>query len=244
MLMAVKAGVPGFEQTEWCRVMLGHLHENTGDLPGAEALYQESLQLRPGYAYALAGLARVARARKDYAAAIKHLQLARAQVSDYAFTDELTDLYRLSGEQDKADETAQQVIKTLKAHANTEDEDDSEGHYTDRELAYAYLKAGELDLALQHARTEYERRPTNIDVCETMAWVHYRRGEFKDAQRYIKQARRTGCQNPQLLYRAGSIAVRNGDIAGGQALLRQARKLNPYLQTDPTESQSQLVAAQ
>lgn len=31
MLLAVKAGVPALEQTEWCRVQLGHLYEKTND---------------------------------------------------------------------------------------------------------------------------------------------------------------------------------------------------------------------
>src|SRR5450631_2540033 len=36
MKMAVDAGAPGDEATEWTRVQLGHLYENTGDLKSAE----------------------------------------------------------------------------------------------------------------------------------------------------------------------------------------------------------------
>lgn len=242
MDLAVRAGVPGLEQTEWCRVMLGRLHEESGELARAEAAYRSALQLRPAYAYAQAGLARVACARGDYATAIKLLQLARAQVRDFAFDDELTDLYQLNHEPAKAQASAQAVIKQLQAHANTNDENDDEGHYTDRELAYAYLKAGDLNRALEHAKTEYARRPANIDVCETMAWVHYKRGEYAEARKYMTQARRTNCQNPQLLYRAGCIALRSGQAAQGEALLRQARQQNPYLQPDPIDSKPPLVA--
>ncbi|GAB2950709.1 hypothetical protein GCM10027048_14960 [Hymenobacter coalescens] len=243
MDMAVRAGVAGMEQTEWCRVMLGRLYENAGDLPRATAAYNAALATRPGYAYAQAGLARVARAQGDYATAIRLLKMAKAQVRDFAFDDELTDLYRLSGQATQADASARSVIEQLKAHANTDDENDAEGHYTDRELAYAYLKAGNLDRALEHAKTEYERRPANIEVCETMAWVHYKRGEFAAARKYMAQARRTNCQQPQLLYRAGCIALRNGEIAKGQALLRQARDLNPHLALDPTDKDSPLLLA-
>jgi tetratricopeptide (TPR) repeat protein len=235
MDLAARAGVAGLEQTEWCRTMLGRLYENSGELNRAQALYQESLTLRPGYAYAQAGLARVARARSDYATAIRLLKQARAQVRDFAFDDELTDLYRLSGQAANAQASALAVIEQLKAHANTNDENDDAGHYTDRELAYAYLKAGDLDRALQHAQTEYERRPANIDVCETMAWVYYQRGQYAEARKYMQQARRTNSQSPQLLYRAGLIALRSGATAEGQALLQQARRANPYLQPDPTD---------
>lgn len=243
MDMAVRAGVTGLEQTEWCRVMLGRLYENSGDLALADAAYRQALQTRPGYAYAQAGLARVARAHGDYATAIRLLKQARVQVRDFAFDDELTDLYRLNHEPALAQASAQSVIKQLKAHANTNDQEDGLGHYTDRELAYAYLKAGDLNNALAHAKTEYERRPANIDVCETMAWVLFKRGQYAEADKYMQQALRTRCQNPQLLYRAGCIALRNGQVAKGEDLLRQVRQQNPNFQPDPTDANSPLLVA-
>ena len=55
MKLAVDAGLPGDEATEWARVHLGHLYEITGDLKNAEMHYLIALQKRPGYAYAIAG---------------------------------------------------------------------------------------------------------------------------------------------------------------------------------------------
>src|ERR1700741_1970629 len=43
MKLAVDAGVPGQESTEWCRVQLGKLYELTGDLRSAEMHYSISL---------------------------------------------------------------------------------------------------------------------------------------------------------------------------------------------------------
>ncbi|KAA9338633.1 tetratricopeptide repeat protein [Hymenobacter busanensis] len=243
MDMAVKAGVPGLEQTEWCRVVLGRLYENSGDLNRADEQYQMAMATRPNYAYALAGLARTSLARGNYPAAIKQLTQARLLVRDYAFMEELTEAYRLNNEPRRAEQAARAVVNELAADANAADENEALGHYSDRELAYAYLKTNELDKALQHAKIEYDRRPANIDVCEAMAWVHYRRGEYKEAQQYMRQARRTGSQNPQLLYRAGCIALRSGQVAEGQALLQQAKTLNPYLLTDPADQPLLLTAA-
>ena len=64
MKMAVEAGAPGDETTEWSRVQLGHLYENIGDILNAKMHYMIALQERPGYAYAFAGLARIAMAEK------------------------------------------------------------------------------------------------------------------------------------------------------------------------------------
>ena len=243
MTMAVKAGYVGLEQTEWTRVALGHLYEISGELDKAESCYQQALVVRPAYAYAYAGLGRVAAARKDYPTAIKHLEQARGIVKDYAFTDELVDVYRLAGQPEKAREMADESVKMLAEAAEDANSNEELGHYTDRELAYAYLKTGELDKALEHAKIEYQRRPDNIDVNETLAWVHYRRGEFAQAQKYMRVARRTNSQAPTLLCRAGLIMMKNGQAAEGQELINKALTTMPYLDPELAREGKRLVAA-
>ncbi|QKG56919.1 tetratricopeptide repeat protein [Hymenobacter sp. BRD128] len=243
MDMAVKAGYNGLEQTEWSRVALGHLYEVSGKLPEAESYYQQALALRPNYAYALAGLARVAAARHDYATAIKDLSLARATVKDYAFTDELVDVYRLNHQPEEADKMARESVAMLADAAKQANDNEQLGHYTDRELAYAYLKTGELDKALAHAKIEYARRPDNIDVNETLAWVYYKRGDFKEAQKYMTVARRTNSQNPVLLCRAGLILTKTGQVAEGQALITKALNTAPYLNPEVEAEGKKMLAA-
>ena len=242
MNYAVQAGYQGLEQTEWTRVMLGRLYEISGQLDQAKGYYDMALALRPNYAYALAGLARVAAARHDYPTAIQNLKTARSLVQDYAFTDELVDVYRLAGQPAEAAKMAQESVRMLSDAAQAANDNEQLGHYADRELAYAYLKTGELDKALEHAKIEYERRPDNIDVNETLAWVHYKRGEFKDAQKYMTVARRTHSQNPVLLCRAGLILSKNGQPAEGRALIEQAIKTAPYLNPEVTAEGENLLA--
>jgi tetratricopeptide (TPR) repeat protein len=243
MDMAVKAGYPGLEQTEWSRVALGHLYEVSGQLDQAAGYYQQALILRPNYAYALAGLARVAAARKDYTTAINNLNLARATVKDYAFTDELVDVYRLNHQPAEAAKMAQESVSMLADAAKQANDNEELGHYTDRELAYAYLKTNELDKALEHAKIEYARRPDNIDVNETLAWVDYKRGEYAEAQKYMTVARRTNSQNPVLLCRAGLILSKTGKAAEGRALIEKAVKTAPYLNPEVTAEGETLLAA-
>jgi tetratricopeptide (TPR) repeat protein len=243
MDMAVKAGYIGLEQTEWSRVALGHLHEVSGHLDQAASYYQQALVLRPNYAYALAGLARVAAARHDYATAITNLKLARATVKDYAFTDELVDVYRLNHQPAEAAQMAHESVQMLAEAAQQANEDEQLGHYTDRELAYAYLKTNDLEKALTHAKIEYARRPDNIDVNETLAWVHYKRGEYAEAQRYMQVARRTNSQNPVLLCRAGLILTKIGKVTEGQALISKALATAPYLNAEVEEEGKKMLAA-
>ncbi|MGI4832276.1 MAG: tetratricopeptide repeat protein [Janthinobacterium lividum] len=243
MDMAVKAGYAGLEQTEWTRVALGHLYEVSGHLPEAEGYYRQALQMRPNYAYALAALARVAAARHDYPTAINNLKLARALVKDYAFTDELVDVYRLNHQPEEAGKMARESVEMLADAAQQANDNEALGHYTDRELAYAYLKTGDLDKALAHAKIEYARRPDNIDVNETLAWVLYKRGEYKDAAKYMTVAMRTHSQNPVLLGRAGLIMSKNGQVAEGRALIEQAAKTAPYLNPEVTAEGETLLAA-
>ena len=242
MVYAVKAGYSGLEQTEWTRVALGHLYEVSGQIDEAKGYYEQALALRPNYAYALAGLARVAAAHQDYPTAIKDLQLARATVQDYAFTDELVDVYRLAGQPDEANKMAQESVKMLAYAANAANSDEQLGHYTDRELAYAYLKTNDLDKALEHAKIEYARRPDNIDVNETLAWVYYKRGEYQQAEKYMEVARRTHSQNPVLLCRAGLILNKVGRTAEGRALVEQAVRTAPYLNPEVTAEGETLLA--
>ncbi len=243
MKMAVSAGYPGEEGTEWARVHLGQLYESNGDLLAAKMHYTIALQNRPDYAYAYAGLARIARSEKNYAQAISYDLKADSLVVDYAFKDELTDLYALNGETDKSQETAKKVVAQLAKDAQSGVNDASIGHYADRELAYAYLKVNEPDKALDHALMEYNRRPDNIDVNETLAWVYYNKGDYANAQKYIKVALKTNSKNPVLLCHAGLIYIKGGDVAKGKELINTALQSNPNISVQlKTEAQKAVQA--
>ena len=222
MRMAVDAGAPGDETTEWTRIQLGRLYENTGDLKSAEMHYMIALDERPGYAYAMAGLARIALATADGEKAIAYYKKADSLVSDNSFKEELSDIYQMKGQKSKADSLANLVIRVLSRDAQKGSGDENIGHYADRELAYAFLKVGDYDQALEHALIEYNRRPGNIDVNETLAWVYYCKGEYAKALPYLQVALKTNSKNPLLLCRAGLIYAKTGDKLSAKTTLEQA----------------------
>ena len=229
MQMAVDAGAAGDESTEWSRVQLGHLYENIGDLLNAKMHYTIALNERPQYVHALAGMARIALAAKDYNTAIAYYRQADSIVNDFSFKEEMVDVYQLAGQKEKALELSKMVIDEMSNNAKSAATDESIGHYADRELAYAYLKIGENDKALEHALAEYNRRPKNIDVNETLAWVYHQKGENEKALRYIDEALRTNSKNPVLLCRAGLIYDGVGNKLKAKQYLQEGLKNNPNI---------------
>lgn len=232
MKLAVEAGAPGDETTAWTRVQLGQLYEKTFDLTNAEMQYRIALEERPSYAYALAGLGRIALSDKRHAQAINLFLKADSLIVDYSIREELADAYMQNGELDKAEKLTRKIFDDMRAMNNSQSIDDSAAHYSDREIAYASLKINDYGNALRHALAEYNRRPENIDVNEMLAWTYYSQGKYSLALPYIKKALRTNSRNPTLLCRAGLIFSKAGEQGRGNALLRQVISTNPNLAFD------------
>jgi tetratricopeptide (TPR) repeat protein len=229
MKLAVDAGAPGDEASEWTRVQLGHLYENTGDLKNAEMNYLVSLQYRPAYAYAIAGLARIAIASKDYNKAIAYYLQADSLVNDYSLKEQLAEVYQLTGEKNKADELNKWLIDAMGKDAEQGRKDQNIGHYADRELANVYLKMDNYDKALEHAIAEYNRRPGNIDANETVAWVYYKKGDPAKALSYTEAALKTNSKNPVLLCHAGLIYAKAGNKTKAKEMLQKGLRNNPNI---------------
>ena len=228
MLLATKSGVDGLEQTEWCRTELGKLYEITGDTAMAARYYEQSLALRPDYAYALAGLGRLAKMGGRYTAGAEYFKKAAEQTMDYAFYDELTDCLQKTNP-DEARKNAENVIAQLSKHATDDAAQPDKGHYADKELAYAYLKINDTENALIHATREWNRRPDNIDVNECLAWVYFQKNDVANAAKYMEKALKTNSQNAKLLYRAGQIFQKNGDAIRGNTLIQKALSTNKFV---------------
>lgn len=228
--MAVSAGYPGAEDKSWARMVLAHLYEDSNALDKAEEQYQLALAERPDYPFALAGLGRIARYKKDYPKAIEYLEKAKGVMADAAFFEELIDLYRLNGQADKSDECAKITIDALLSDNITAAKDKSMGHYSDMELSHLYLKTNQLDRALQHALAEQQRRPENIDACETLARVYFKLGKPAEAAPLLETALRTNSQKPERLVLAGQVKIALGQQAAGEVLVAKGMALKPYLE--------------
>jgi tetratricopeptide (TPR) repeat protein len=229
MKMAVDAGAAGDESTEWSRVQLGHLYENMGDLKNATMQYTFAYNERPGYPYPLAGLARIAVAEKDYNKAVAYYQQADSIVNNTTFKEELASAYKLAGKNAEATALMDAAIKEMAKNAKAAITDETIGHYSDKELAEIYTRTGDYEKALEHALAEYNRRPLNIDVNETLAWAYYNNGDAAKAMQYIQVANKTGSQNPALLCHTGLIHLKAGDKPQAKKYLQNGLKNNPNI---------------
>ena len=229
MKLALSAGYPGLEQTEWTRVYLGRLYEITGDLKTAERNYNTALVARPRYAPALAGLGSIEKTKKEYSKAIDHYKKASDVLQDYSYEQHIGELYDLTGKKDIADKYYQSAVAILIKHQHPTDEETGIGHNIDRELALVFTSMKEYDKAYNSALVEYNRRPNNIDVNETLAWACYNNNKYGEAQYYILNALKTTSANAELLCKAGLIFKKNNHPFVAQQYFKNALKTNPYL---------------
>jgi tetratricopeptide (TPR) repeat protein len=220
MKLAVQAGLPGSEPYCWSKNILGHLYETTGKLADAEQQYAGILSMRPSYAFALAGQARIQKARKEYDKALATLEKAAGIMPEFSFHEQMAEIYALQGEKEKAQKKFAEVAKML-------DEDARSGHAVDLELCKLYTKSGKLDSAKVYGLKEYEKRPKNIDVNHALAWVYFNLNDLSKAQEHMQLALKTGNKDPELLQQAGAIEVALGHVETGNKLAAQARKINP-----------------
>jgi tetratricopeptide (TPR) repeat protein len=227
MKLALSAGYPGLEQTEWTRVYLGRLYEITGDLNKASECYSTALVSRPNYAPALAGLGSVSTAKHDYSKAITFYTGASTVLQDYSYQLHLAELYKITGRKEAAESAYQLAQNLLIKHQHPTDEETGIGHNIDRELATVYISMEEYDKAYHCALIERNRRPANIEVNETLAWASYHKGLYGEAQFYILGALKTKSQNADLLNKAGLIFRSNHHPYLAQQYFAKAKSINP-----------------
>ncbi len=198
MKMAVQAGLPGSEPFCWSKKTLAHLYEKTGNWNEAEKQYQDILAIRPSYAFAMEGLAKIEKARKNYPKALDLLKQASDIMPEFSFHEEMADIYELQGESQKAKDKYLEVITMLGA-------DEKSGHTVSLELCRLYSKTGMYDQAIEQGMKEYKQRPLNIDVNQALAWANFKKNETEKARNYIKVALKTGSKDPELLQKATAI---------------------------------------
>lgn len=229
MKMAVDAGVPGVEQTEWARVTLGDLYLNIGNADSASLTYRTALVYRPNYPFALMGMAKVARARKNYDEAITHTKEAIRTLGESSFVAYLADLYELKGDAAQAEKVRKDVVDLLEKGEKEQSENAAVPHNGNRELAMAYLNIRDYDKAQSFAKKDYDMRPNNIDANELMSWIAYLKGDLANAKAYAAKTDITHTRNANLLYKNAMIYAKAGESVRADTTRKLALSISPLI---------------
>ncbi len=198
MKLAVQAGLPGSEPQSWSQSTLGDLYYKTGDLKNAEDAFRGILAIRPSYAFAMAGLAKVEQKKKNYDKALALLDSAAAIMPEFSFHEQMADIYALQGNEAKAQQKYKEVEEMLQTDAKS-------GHSVSLELAKLYVKMNNFEAAKKQALEEFSVRPNNIDVNKELAWIAFKEKDFAKSKMYLETAKKTGSKDPELLQRAQLI---------------------------------------
>ena len=89
----------------------------------------------------------------------------------------------------------------------------------------------QLDAALEAATKAVAIEPENGACLDTLGWVYYQRGSFKEAATPLRKGAALSPQSPVIRYHVGAALVKAGHIEEGIGHLRQSIALAPDSKT-------------
>lgn len=231
MEKAMGAGGPHRENVAWCQAQLAKMHFETGRLLQADEQAQAALRRDPANPHALLIAGRITVAKKEYDAATKLF----VQAIDVSPTHEalvaLGDLYARTGRPAESEALYQRVADLHRDDASHQHDGNKHPHtHRAGNIQWARFLADHdrrLDEALVEARTAYQRHP-NVFVADTLAWCHYKLGNYAEAETAIQAALRWNTPDAAMLFHAGMIATKRGNPSTAASFLTRSLKLNPH----------------
>lgn len=235
MKLAVSAGYPGLEQTEWARLVLGNLYKNYGHLDSAEIQYNIALSMRPNYPFAIAALADVEAMKGNEIKAKELLEKACSLIPEVGFYVELAKMEKEKGNIERTKKLTNEILAMLA-------DDEASGHMMSLEYAEVYMDLlDNPDKALEYAKKEYTARPNNIDVNKSLASIYYRKGNYAKSSEHLTKALKTKSKNPELVCLDGLLKLKANASAEGKQLIRQAFSSNPNLSCSYCDEAKQML---
>ena len=193
MLMAVRSGIPGTEETSWATLELAQLLDRCGDHHDAEQVLQVLLEQRPDYPFALDALAKLQLDKGNTASAKTYLDRAIAAIPEVGFYVTLAEYHKQVG-------NAEAFAKTLTEIDAMLADDVASGHNMDLEYADVYFGLrDDPATALTYLKRVYAERPDNIDVNRELARAYRALGQERQVEFHRTRAERTHSRHPDLV---------------------------------------------
>ena len=220
-LLQQTVGVPG--ETTWQRVRLGEIYFRTGNLEKAGEQYEAAPA--PENYLVLEHLAELRAAQGKFDDAIALYRKVIASVPRADFLQALGEVYAFMNKPGEAkpwfDRGRDAYLKSVE-QGNAHYYHHLAGFYSDMQE-----NPGE---ALRWARKDMEVRHS-IYAHDSLAWALYRNNEFARAAEEMNLALALGTQDAHLLFHAGMIFSRAGELDRGREFLKQALSVNPLYNT-------------
>jgi tetratricopeptide (TPR) repeat protein len=216
-----KAAKQPAESIAWAEWQLGSDHFVLGKVEKAETYYRQSLETYPNYYRALAGMAQVRAAQKNYGEAILLYQKAIGILPMPDFAAALGDIYIKIGKPELAKQQYELVQYIGRLNSLNQ-------ALYNRELAYFYADHDmKLAKSLELAKRELDYRK-DIYAYDLLAWSLYRNDKVEEARDAIEKALKLGTQDAKLFFHAGMIHHRLGEKEKANEYLAKAIATNPH----------------
>jgi tetratricopeptide (TPR) repeat protein len=224
MKLAVAAGYPGMEQTEWARLTLGHLYERYGMLDSAQLQYAIALTERPNYPFAIAALSEIYSAKGQLVLADSLNDVAMSLIPEVSFFISRASREMKRGKLAKGQAMTREILEMFA-------DDEKAGHQMSLEMARVQMNLlNSPEQALNYAMKEYNIRPENIDVNRVLAEIYFTKGDLIKAKEHLDKALATGSKDPATLCLDGMLQLKTGQEADGTKLLKSVFVEIPYLE--------------
>ena len=225
MTQAAIAGAGSTSDVAYVETLMGDLHQGAGSLPEAEAAYRRALA-RAGSPAAEVGLARVAAARGDLAAAAAQLEEVTTRLPQPAWLALLGDVYSALG---RAADAATQYDLVRQVEALNR----ANGVAVDLDLArfeadHARDPGADAGAAVAMARSAQAVQPT-VFADDTLGWALRQAGRPGEALPHAQAAVRLGTADALLWYHLAAVEADLGRVDDARSHLSRALSTNPHL---------------
>jgi cellulose synthase operon protein C len=200
-------------------VMLGQLLlDEKKDLPGAEAEFQQAVDLDKQNGEARVKLGQVQSQRGNVDQALQtYLEGSKQNPKGVAFYLLAGAIYENRQDWDNAKQQYQKVLEIQ-----------PENPFASNNLAYVMLQqGGNLDVAFAMAQTARRQLPDNPNSADTLGWAFYQKHVYASAIDLFKEAVKKEPANPLFNLHLGLAYAKNGQASPGQQQLEKVMKMNP-----------------
>lgn len=203
------------------RNILGEMYTRSRQFDKALEEFQKAVELEPTYALAYSNTGRVLFLKGLPDKAIEQFNQAISYNPNYSQAySHLGEVYISKGMYQEAAERYKKAIDILPASAFL-----SVPVYNN--LAYIYAEEEEnLDAALSYAQRAKDLVPKDPDVADTIGWIYYKKGDYKEAMENLKVAVEGSPDNPIIRYHLGAVYYHTGAKVEAESELRKALSID------------------